>query len=346
MFIKNDMLEKLKTEYRIYHNYFQDYKRSKAYQIRMYNVMHFRNYTANIQRENHWLYQFLVNRVKVLDYTKKNIAIFGSGRRKTFSLNHDPIKIYYTLENNHVQGAIWQECEDMLLDEKSLSLALGFDYINHPKYLRIPWWVMTHFSPKATYEDIRKWCEKVNNPTIQNRDKFCSFICRQDYFGDRIFFLNQTNTIANVNCPGDFCHNDDDLKTIFNDDKQEYLRQFKFNLCPENSNDYGYVTEKIFDAHEAGCIPIYWGSDGKPELDILNQDAIVFIGKSYVSKLHFNSNKVENDESVLKLISDLYTYPTLYKEFAMQPRLKGNAPEIIYAYFERLEKKIIEIIKR
>ena len=35
------------------------------------------------------------------------------------------------------------------------------------------------------------------------------------------------------------------------------------------------MTEKAFEAIDAGCIPIYWGSYNIPELGILNQDAII-----------------------------------------------------------------------
>jgi len=335
------MIKKIKKEYRIYRNYFRDYKCTRAYQVRLYNAMVYNtsNYTVDKQITNHWLYRFLVNRVKVQDYTKKHIAVFGPGRRKTFLLDHSPIKIYYTAENNHVQWSLWQECEDMLLNEKSLSLSLGFDYINHSKYLRFPYWLMAHFSPEATYEEIKKWCEKINNPNPTDRNKFCALICRKDYFKDRIFFLNQVNTIANVNCPGDFCHNDDNLKTIFNDDKQLYLQQFKFNLCPENSNNIGYVTEKIFDAHLGGCIPIYWDSGNNPEPEILNKDVVIFLNHSTFYKINVNDSVGGNNEKVLKQIDDLWTSPSQYKDFAMQPRLLPDAPEIIYGYFEKLEKK-------
>lgn len=335
----------LRKEFRIFRNYYRDYKCSKNKQVKLFNTMIYdtKNYTNIMVLKNHWLYRFLVNRINVQQYTNKKIAIFGSGRRKTFYLNSHPIKIYYTAENNHVQWSVWQECEDMLLNEKSLSLSLGFDYIDHPKYLRFPYWLMAHFSPEATYEDIKKWCDEINNPNIQNRDKFCAFICRNDYFGDRKYFLNEVNQISNVNCPGSFMHNDDDLKNKFNDNKSDYLRQFKFNLCPENSDNMGYVTEKIFDAHKAGCIPIYWGAENNPEPDVLNKDAIIFLNHSsyYTIKERIDFH----NEAALKKISELKNNLKLYRDFSMQPRLHPDAPEIIYEYFERLEKKLIEIVK-
>lgn len=42
--------------------------------------------------------------------------------------------------------------------------------------------------------------------------------------------------------------------------KHAVLKQYKFALCYENAVFPGYITEKIFDALFAGCIPIYLGA--------------------------------------------------------------------------------------
>jgi hypothetical protein len=42
--------------------------------------------------------------------------------------------------------------------------------------------------------------------------------------------------------------------------KHAVLRQYKFAICYENAVFPGYVTEKIFDALFAGCIPVYLGA--------------------------------------------------------------------------------------
>jgi len=44
------------------------------------------------------------------------------------------------------------------------------------------------------------------------------------------------------------------------EDKAKVLRGFRFALAYENAAFEGYVTEKIFDAMHAGCIPIYRGA--------------------------------------------------------------------------------------
>ena len=42
-------------------------------------------------------------------------------------------------------------------------------------------------------------------------------------------------------------------------DKLATLRAYAFNLCFENCDEDGYITEKIIHAMMAGCVPLYWG---------------------------------------------------------------------------------------
>lgn len=43
--------------------------------------------------------------------------------------------------------------------------------------------------------------------------------------------------------------------------KVDVLKNYKFSICFENtSNMNGYISEKIFDSFQAGCIPIYYGA--------------------------------------------------------------------------------------
>lgn len=45
------------------------------------------------------------------------------------------------------------------------------------------------------------------------------------------------------------------------DSKLYCLKEYRFYFAYENMRDvHGYVTEKIFDAFMAGCVPVYWGA--------------------------------------------------------------------------------------
>lgn len=58
--------------------------------------------------------------------------------------------------------------------------------------------------------------------------------------------------------------------------KSDILKNYMFNLCPENSMYPGYYTEKIVEAFAAGCIPISW-SDSNIGLDF-NEAALINCG--------------------------------------------------------------------
>lgn len=43
--------------------------------------------------------------------------------------------------------------------------------------------------------------------------------------------------------------------------KLDVLKKYRFCICYENiKKTSGYITEKIFDCFQAGCIPVYWGA--------------------------------------------------------------------------------------
>jgi len=67
-----------------------------------------------------------------------------------------------------------------------------------------------------------------------------------DFFGRNTIY----NDINHINYKGDI------------KDKLSVLNQYKTCICYENNcaEDDGYITEKIFDAFFAGCVPVYWGS--------------------------------------------------------------------------------------
>nr|WP_317468130.1 glycosyltransferase family 10 [Bacteroides hominis (ex Liu et al. 2022)]MDV6151804.1 glycosyltransferase family 10 [Bacteroides hominis (ex Liu et al. 2022)] len=247
-------------------------------------------------------------------------------------LDRNDIRIFIERENLHKKHM--QQWLHRFLDNKRIDLSLGFDEINHPQYMRFPFWLMWNiFSPTATHNEIKQQIKQMNSPENQayeNR-KFCAFLCNHDDIGRKKIF-NQLNGIDKVDCDGALFHNNDELKLKYDDDKLKYLTHYRFNLTPENSNYDGYVTEKLFEAIYAGCVPIYHGSDNRPEANVLNPKAIVFI----------EMGKDNND--AIKLIEELNTDKKKYMEFACQKRFITGADEVIWGYYESLENKIKEII--
>jgi len=93
--------------------------------------------------------------------------------------------------------------------------------------------------------------------------------------------------------------------------KIDVLKNFAFNLCPENGLYPGYYTEKIPEAFVAGCLPITW-ADSNVCAD-------------------FNPSALINLEPMswqdFELLSDLVNSRVHLESFADQPLLK-QAPSI------------------
>jgi FkbM family methyltransferase len=76
------------------------------------------------------------------------------------------------------------------------------------------------------------------------------------------------------------------------EDKLETLKNYRFSICFENTHTTpGYITEKIFDAFAAGCVPIYWGPQNVG--DYIPQDC-------FIDYQHF-----ENDEEMYRFITSI-----------------------------------------
>lgn len=277
-----------------------------------------------------WLPSFIVDRLK---YNRPHdVACFTvNSFPELIKWDRHKFRFLYIMENVHVYQAHWELFSDIQNADYAPELTMGFDNINQDNYLRFPYWLVDNFTPLTSFQDVQNFVEKYNFAQVTDRKDFCSFICRCDYFGDRALMADMVDTVAPISYPSDFRHNDDRMRNEYKNDKIAYLNSFRFNLCPENSNNAGYVTEKIFHAVKAGCVPIYWGNEGFPETDILNKYAIIYLDR-------------EHPEDALSLIRLLETNPKAYAEFASQPRFVPNAAEHIYIYIKQLEYKLNNIL--
>lgn len=301
------------------------HKFCQGHQVKLYNW-------SKPFEQDLWLIDFIEKRGLLNGSKKKKIALYSVfGPHWIRYFDNADTRIFVERENlhkPHFEGFLHRYLED-----EKFSLSLGFDKIDHPQYMRFPFWLMwTIFPATVSYEDVKYFVDKANN--IQpnpKRIKFCAYVCSHDDLNRKQIY-EEFNAIAPLSCPGKLFHNDDSLKTKFNDDKIKYLSQFKFNLTPENSDFPGYVTEKLFEAIAAHTVPIYNGSDNNPEPDIINKDAIIFI------KLG------QDNKEAIKIVKDLNASSSKYLEFSSQPRFLKNAEDIIWSYYEELEDRLKEII--
>ena len=317
-----DLLRQAKKELRRHKDYKAQVQGQEGEQIMFFNLW-------QEPFKETWFFRFLTAR-HLLDSSDKTIAFYSVfGPRSLIKYDRSSIQCFFTAENVH---RYYPEYSDLCMSERRIGLSMGFDFFEEHRYLRLPTWVLRFFPPEANYEEIKKRCEELSHPPIGERDKFMSLVASWDPDGIRKDIFNALNTIAPIDCPGKWNHNDDSLKTIYRDDKKAYLTHYRYNVCPENSNAYGYVTEKIFDAIEAGCIPIYWGSYNNPEPGILNPEAILFWSPE------------SDNVSTIRKIAEMENSPSQFRQFQEQDRLLPGAADKVYTMYDSLERKLKELI--
>lgn len=243
-------------------------------------------------------------------------------------------KIFYTGENVYREfDNTFSQYQDYCLDYVDLSL--GYEYIDHERYLRFPLWIKYLLPTTVTKDEIHKRILEINNPSYRlqnNRYKFACLIASHDPQPFiRKSIVDLYSSIAPIDCAGHFLNNTNELKTLYNDNKVTYLKQFKFNICSENSRRSGYVTEKLFESIISGCIPVYWG-DINPEPDILNPDAILFFEQD-----------IQSQNKLLQKTSKLWHNEKLYQEFCQIPPFKADATEVIWQKLETLATKLQQL---
>ncbi|WP_259458031.1 glycosyltransferase family 10 domain-containing protein [Helicobacter pylori] len=169
-------------------------------------------------------------------------------------------------------------------------------------------------------------CAVVNDESDPLKRGFASFVASNPNAPKRNAFYDALNSIEPVS-GGGAVKNTLGYKVK---NKSEFLSQYKFNLCFENSQGYGYVTEKIIDAYFSHTIPIYWGSPS--------------VAKDFNPKSFVNVHDFNNFDEAIDYIKYLHTHPNAYLDMLYENPLNtldGKA----YFYQDLSFKKILDFFK-
>ena len=285
------------------------------------------NFWKGEKPEEIWFSRFINSRN--LEHRKKIYFFSVLGDMNNIHLRKGKTNIFFSGENMYSDrfASYRAFCEKQHFD-----LYIDFTSYVNKNSIRFPLWLMYMFKPEVDYNDIKTRVEQLRYPKFEGRQRFCSLVASHDFNGIRGKMFDTLSSIDKVVSAGIFRNNSDELHSVFSDNKHDFIKQFKFNICPENSNHHLYVTEKIFQAIDAGCIPVYWGGDNSPECNILNKDAILFW------------NEDDNTE-LIKTVKEINTDIHTYNNFAKQPRLLSGVEDIVAEMFIALEKAIRDVIK-
>lgn len=230
---------------------------------------------------------------------EENALTFPSFYRRVSDINVHPLIAQGHTGNNFVFLFQGENPACNLYLHNALDHYVGFTDISvgpflpkqlptpYNNYLRFPFYCNTYMNINGfpTLTDLENWIAKIEGLRKENpfkRQYICSLVASHDsvnYFRGvrKMIMTDFSDIIATqpiISC-GNFARNSTMLQDEFGDNKEKFLQNFVFNICPENSYTPGYVTEKIFQALNNGCVPIYWGGLDY-DLDIFNIDAILY----------------------------------------------------------------------
>lgn len=279
-------------------------------------------------KTNEFFFLFLKNFLKkdvILD-EKPDILFFSVfGNKKNvlkFIAKHNCISIFFTGEcTSHPNHNSY---DDYCLDFADISL--GFKELNNKNYLRFPLW-MTYINLDTL--NMGKNILNFNKIYQGCKDKFCCILNNHDKFNTRTNIFQELSNYKKVDSGGGWEKNIN--YTIGNscNDKYNWIKDYKFNICSESMLEKGYITEKIFECLISGCIPIYKVNNMSTliEPDIINQDCI----------LKFTDNNVKD---VTNKIVFLDNNNDEYCKFKQKNVFKETAVEKITNKYKALQKLI------
>ena len=148
------------------------------------------------------------------------------------------------------------------------------------------------------------------------KKKFCAWVVSNGRYKFRNNFYEKLSQYKTVDMGGRYKNNVGGIVK----DKIKFLSDYKFSLCFENSKADGYISEKLFEAFEAGTIPIYYGDD--TVLELINNKSYIHIRdeSEYDEKIKL-IKKIDNDDKLYekiikeKIVLDDYRYSKEEKKF-------------------------------
>jgi hypothetical protein len=233
--------------------------------------------------------------------------------------------------------------ENTYPDFNEADYAIGSSYglVFNDRFCRIPFYVFRDvYENYSTYH--KEYEEKYKHP--ENRG-FCgcliSNINFMDPFKEEMFrrihhYKNIDSAGWSLNTLGYVIPKDEGGKNT-----RDFLANYKFNFCFENSAVTGYTTEKIMQAFACYTIPIYWGD---PLVGMeFNKDAFINIDKENPDKgLDYIKYLDTHDDEYLEVLKTNIGlknhYYAIIQEF-LQHAIEGPIYEHNYGHLGILKKK-------
>lgn len=229
--------------------------------------------------------------------------------------------VYYSGENNYPN-----------FDFCDYAIGNISDLHRFKRYFRFPTWAYYTYAHNITLDEP---INEISDEDFSNKN-FCSFVVSNNLFADpmRNYLFEEISKVNHIDSGGKFANNISYNIGLTEEDKINFLKQYKFNLACENSDVNGYVTEKIVDAFAANVIPIYWGNEYV--LHDFNHDSFIYVNEFM--------KDIDDKEGFNKLINEINIISenkALYLEKVKSPKFVYN-PSKWYKLLQEYLKFIVD----
>lgn len=261
------------------------------------------------------------------DDSNPDYLIFCDETFGTNNLKFDPNrvrKIFFTGENRRP----WNY---------QAHFAISFDFVDGHQFYRLPLYILDNFN------GIKIGCESLYDKNLDRfsnlaytsddwhrRTKFCGFVSGNGGSQSRNIMFERLTAYKKVDAAGPLFNNIGHIiprGLEAQKHKMEFLKDYKFNLCYENSSYPGYVTEKLPHALVAGTVPIYWGS---PVVDMdFNTNAFI------------NRHDFESDDEMIEYVKAVDSNMDLWLKIVNTPFINPKNRYIDLNRFRRWFKNYV-----
>jgi hypothetical protein len=165
------------------------------------------------------------------------------------------------------------------------------------------------------------------------KSKFCSFIVSNGSCSSRNSFFDRVSEYKHVDSGGRYRNNiGHNIPGIHSDPEIiSFIKDYRFNICFENSSTEGYCTEKIVQSMVACTIPIY---SGDPRVNDY------FNPKSFI-----NVDSYSTKEEAINKIKELEEDHDKYREMYNEPWIKDDflsrfSPKVLKKFAEKIVRRL------
>ena len=172
--------------------------------------------------------------------------------------------------------------------------ALTSDLIEHPRHRRLPLWTAHIDHPFVQpHVDV--------DAVVAGHEGFASVVVSNGAGTTRNRIHELLETHRPVASGGRFRNNVGGPVQ----DKQSFVRAYKFHLAFENSSYPGYVTEKLLHGLQADTVPIYWGDPA--------------VARDFNPRRFVNVHDFASDDELLARIVELDRDDAAYRSMLAEP---------------------------